>query len=79
MNKEFESRTQMVRDCLLRCALEVDPGRGWKKVLAAEIDVHPITLHVWERNGRIPPKAAKRLQKRFGKKLADASLLSDNG
>lgn len=63
--------------CLRQCALHLNPRTGYLKDLAAEMDVHETTLSLWMREGRIPRKAARRLQRRFGKKLVDLHLVSD--
>lgn len=70
------TRQEAVSVCLRSCALVVDPRRGLLKSLADEMDLHETTLSVWIREGRIPPKSAKRLLRRFGKKLVDLSAVS---
>lgn len=68
--EEFVSLT------LRRCALSLDPRYGRLSVLAETFDFHESTLGVWIRNGRIPPKACRRLLKRFGKKQIDFEKLT---
>ncbi len=69
------SRDELVSLTLRQCALHLDPRYGRLSVLAKEFDLHESTLSVWIRNGRVPPKAARRLQKRFGAKLVNVDLL----
>jgi len=71
------SREDFISFTLRQCALSVDPRYGKLSSLAQSLDMHESTLHVWVRNGRIPKKAARILQRKFGKKLANAEILSE--
>jgi len=71
------SRTDLVSLTLRQCALALNPRTGYLKDLAEEFDWHESTLRVWIENGRIPEKAAKRLCRRFGKRLVNVELLSE--
>lgn len=76
MNPESMTPQEQVSFCLRQCALALNPRTGYLKDLAAELEVHETTLSLWMREGRIPVKAARRLQRRFGKKLVDLELVS---
>ena len=69
------SRTDYVSLILRQLALMRDPKLGRLSILADEFDLHPSTLQVWITNGRIPPKACRRLLKAFGKKWIDYDRL----
>lgn len=69
------TREEAVSLVLHRCALQLDPRYGRLALLAEEFDLHPSTITYWMRNGRVPPKAARRLLRRFGKKLIDIDFL----
>jgi len=69
-------RQTVVAFVLRQCALVVDPRYGKLSTLADEIDVHYTTLSLWIQEGRVPERAAKRLQRRFGKKLINTELLT---
>lgn len=76
---EGADRSTLVSLTLRQCALVVDPRYGRLSNLAEELDVHATTLSLWIREGRIPRKAARRLQRRFGKKLINLeSVSADN-
>lgn len=77
MIPENLSPQDQVSLCLRQCALNLSPRTGYLKDLAAELEVHETTLSLWIREGRIPRKAARRLQRRFGKKLVNLELVSD--
>lgn len=63
--------------CLRKCALEIDPRQGLLKALAQHIDMHETTLSMWQAQGYIPRKSARMLQRKFGKRLANAEILSE--
>ena len=69
------SREEIVSLCLRQCALVIDPRNGHLKSLADEFEWHETTLSTWIRNGRIPVKPARKLLRRFGKKLVNLDLL----
>lgn len=69
-------RETIVSLTLRQCALVIDPRYGKLSALADEFELHPTTLSLWIREGRIPIKAARRLQRRFGKKLVNVDLVS---
>ena len=69
-------RQTVVAFVLRQCALAVDPRYGKLSVLAEEVDVHYTTLSLWIQQGWVPTRAAKRLQRRFGKKLINIELLT---
>lgn len=71
-----EDSSTAVSLALRRCALVIDPRYGKLSSLADEFDLHATTLSKWISNGRIPLKAARRLQKRFGKSLINLSVVS---
>jgi hypothetical protein len=73
--REDLTREEIVSLCLRQCALVIDPRNGHLKSLAAEFEWHEITVYQWIKNGRIPFKSARRLQRRFGKKLVNIELL----
>ena len=75
MSVQPGDRSNFIRYHLRRMALEVHPDAQFA-ALAAEIDVHKVTLTTWIRWGRIPKKAARQLQRRFGPELAPAELLT---
>lgn len=70
------SPQEVVSLCLRQCALALNPGTGYLKDLAAELDVHESTLTFWMREGRIPMKSARRLLRRFGARLVDITKVS---
>ena len=70
-----KKRSALVSRCLRQCALKIDP-QAQLKTLAKKIDVHPVTLSVWIRDGRIPAKSARVLLAAFGADLIDVELLS---
>lgn len=70
------SPQEQVSFCLRQCALHLNPRTGHLKDLAEELEVHDTTLSLWIREGRIPRKAARRLQRRFGSKLVNLDLVS---
>lgn len=74
MDATAVTRQDLIRYYLRRMALEVHPDAKYV-TLAEAIDVHPMTLTVWIRWGRIPKKSARQLQRRFGPELAPADLL----
>lgn len=73
--KQPLDRHETVSFCLRQCALVIDPRFGHLSALAGYLDLHPNTFLLWINNGRVPAKAAKRLQRIFGKKLANAEQL----
>lgn len=76
VNPEERTPQEHVAYCLRMCALRIDPLNGYLKDLATELDLHETTLSKWKREGRIPLKAARRLQRRFGKRLVNLHLVS---
>lgn len=60
---------------LRQAALIVDPKLGRLAVLAQQFELHPSTLQVWIKNGRVPRKPCRRLLKRFGRKFIDFDRL----
>ena len=60
---------------LRQAALMIDPKLGRLSILAEEFELHPSTLQVWIKNGRIPRKPCRRLLKRFGRKFIDFARL----
>lgn len=71
-----EDRKAIVSLILRQCALRVDPLSGHLSKLADALDVHALTPSRWISEGRVPKKAARRLQKMFGKRLANADILT---
>jgi hypothetical protein len=71
------SREDAVSLCLRQCALVVDPRYGRLSKLAEEFELHETTLGLWIRNGRIPRKSCRKLERRFGKKLVKFDFLVD--
>lgn len=69
------SCTDYVSQTLRQVALIVDPKLGRLAALADEFDLHPSTLQLWIKNGRIPRKPCRRLLKRFGRKFIDLDRL----
>lgn len=60
---------------LRQAALIVDPKLGRLSVLAEQFELHPSTLQVWIKNGRVPRKPCRRLLKRFGRKFINFDRL----
>lgn len=73
--REDLTRKEIVSLCLRQCALVVDPGNGHLKSLANEFEWHEVTLYTWIKNGRIPFKSARKLERRFGKRFVNVDLL----
>lgn len=76
-SNRLAERQTLIALCLRKCALEVDPRLGLLKSLALHIDMHETTLSIWQSQGYIPRKSARMLQRKFGKKLANAEILSE--
>jgi hypothetical protein len=70
-------RQTLIALCLRKCALEVDPRQGLLKTLAEHVEMHVTTLSMWTSQGYIPRKSARMMQRKFGKKLANAEILSE--
>lgn len=68
-------RVEYVSFVMRQLALLLDPQYGRISVLADEFELHESTVGQWMRNGRVPHKAAKRLERRFGKKLVKIEQL----
>lgn len=75
-SKKLKQRRALVSRCLRQCALTIDPLRGHLKEVAKKIDVHPVTISVWIRDGRVPPKSARALLAAFGEPLVDVDALT---
>lgn len=69
------SREDLVALCLRQCALLVDPRYGSLQALADELEIHISTLQLWIKQGRVPPKACKRLVKRFTRRYVNFDLM----
>ena len=76
MKPKTLSREDIVALCLRQCALVIDPRNGYLKSLADQFEWHETTLSTWIKNGRIPFKAARRLQRVFGSKLVNIPLVT---
>ena len=74
--KPDAEREERISLTLRQCALTLDPRYGKLSALADELELHVTTLHLWIRQWYIPTKSARRLQRRFGKKLVNADLVS---
>jgi len=73
--REEWTRQEIVSHALRSCALQIDPKLGRLKVLAEAMNRHETTISEWIAAGRVPAPSARWLQRRFGKKLADAAEL----
>lgn len=71
------SASEFVSVTLRQVALMVDPKLGRLSILADAFDLHPSTLQVWIKNGRIPKKPCRRLLKRFGRKWINLDRLTE--
>jgi hypothetical protein len=69
------TRQEVVSFILRSCALLVDPRRGELKRLAERMNKHETTLSDWIKQGRVPRMSAEWLERRFGKKVANADTL----
>lgn len=67
-----KQRRAHVSRVLRQCALIVD-SQGRLKKLAERIDVHPVTVSVWIRNGRVPKDAADAIKGVFD--FVDVAML----
>lgn len=70
------SDSDFVALTLRQLALMVDPRLGRISALAEELQLEPATLHLWIKNGRIPPKPCRRLFKAYGRKWVNIKRLT---
>lgn len=69
------SRQELVSFILRSCALQIDPRFGHLKSLAADMESHEVTLSNWITQGYVPFHKARKLERKFGKKIASADEL----
>ncbi|MBT9159026.1 MAG: hypothetical protein DDT26_00275 [Dehalococcoidia bacterium] len=73
--REEMTRQELVSFILRHCALRCDPRHGRLRVLAAQLQVHEVTISVWIAKGYVPFEQAKKLEKKFGRSCAPANDL----